>query len=168
MDIVEALNLIDQSLEKISYSSYWSRYLPALSAIVAALTAVLATKSSVWFSSRRIEINCARALFVEIRQIVESIDSSVADYSQNNYVKVSFLLNPDRICPVYRGASVSIGLLNSSAIHSIVDFYTSVLTVKPISVKNPDEMGLLFLKDTLSSISNKGTIAFKCIESEIL
>jgi hypothetical protein len=111
-DIVRALNRIADSVMAVaanfasSTHADWTRYSPLIAAFVAAVTAIAATRASVWFSSRRLELNCARALLVEIRGINTEVATALVREKERTFVRLPFLAVSDRVCPVYRGASI--------------------------------------------------------------
>ena len=132
-------------------------------AFIAAVAAIAASKASEVFSSRRLEANCVRALAVEIRRLTAAVSAGANEELVADFVRISFLTYPDSICPIYMGVTHNIGLLHSEAILSIVDFYSTIITVKPIKVNNQN-VNDAFSKKDLEIMAEKGNTAIRVIE----
>jgi hypothetical protein len=165
VDVAEALVQINNSLQALSKRGSWTTYLPLIAAVIATLTAIASTKASVWFSSRRLELNCARALLAEVRGINSEIKSAIASEQQRDFVRVGFLAVSDRICPVYRGVATTVGLLKGRVIQDVVVYYSAILTLRPIFVADQNVKDA-FLKGHLLEVCKKGDVAISTIESE--
>lgn len=164
MELVNSLDQINNSIKSLSTSGYWSRYYPLISALIAAITAIAATKASVWFSSRRLELNCARALLTEIRQITAQINLALNEEKQSNYVRIAFLAASDRICPIYRGAATTVGLLDAQVVNGVIEFYAALLTIRQLRLSFDHNVDDAFSKEILQSIVNKGTRAIDTLD----
>lgn len=163
MEIVEALSQINNSIGSLSRRNDLTAYFPIIAVLISTATAIAATWASVRFSSRRLELNCVRALVAEIEGIDAQIRLALCEERQKTYVRISFLSAPERMCPIYKGAATNIGLIKSEAITDLIKFYSAVLTIKPIKV-NDQELGDAFSKEALEAIlatAKKSVLTFR-------
>jgi hypothetical protein len=165
LDVTESLAEINNSIRALAKEGALSSYFPLIGMVASAIVAILATRASVWFSSKRLELNCARALRAEINGINEEIKRSVENEKIHTYAKVSFLATSDRICPVYRGAATSVGLLDTKVIEQVINFYSAVLTLKPVVLADVSVKDA-FAKSELIDIAAKGKLSIDALQEK--
>jgi hypothetical protein len=117
----------------------WTQYLPLMVALLSAVVAVVVARASVYFAARRTERNCGLSLLAEVHRLCTAIAATRDEQNQTTYARARYLLAPEQLCSIYRGAGPNLGLLKAEVLSVVVEFYAKVLTLRPTTVRGIDD-----------------------------
>jgi hypothetical protein len=132
----------------------WTQYLPLMIALLSAVVAVLVARASVYFASRRTERNCGLSLLAEVHRLCAAIAATRNEQNQTTYARARYLLAPEQLCSIYRGAGPNLGLLKPEVLTVVVEFYAKVLTLRPTQVPGVDDAFSGAELDTIVELGN--------------